>query len=145
MAVDPLMPPEGTSGSSEPLINAYRAIGAPCQDAQAACRPGPHTACRPSPLIGSCAELITTSCPAHGAQIFEGRGEVKVTRMKRKLSEHASSIGGDEQNLDIPKRLESSQAPEPNEPTATCGAVVQYASGTCTTAAQGLKNRRKRI
>ena len=92
--------------------------------------PGPHTACTPSPRIGSCAELITTSCPAHSAQIFEGKGQVKVTRMKRKLSERASSVGSDEQNLDIPKRLES-----------TCGAVVRYASGTCATAAQGLKRR----
>ena len=43
-------------------------------------------------------------------------------------------IGSDEQNLDIPKRLES-----------TCGAVVRYASGTCATAAQGLKRRGMRI
>ena len=54
--------------------------------------------------------------------------------MKRKLSEHASSIGSDEQNLDIPKRLKSSQAPESNEPT--CGAVAQYARGTCTSSKQ---------
>ena len=120
--------------------------------------PGPHTACTLSPLTGSCAELITSSCPAPSAQIFEGKGQVKVTRMKRKLSERASSIGGDEQNLDTPKGLEPDlsascfvplrcyeQAPEPNEPTATCGAVVQYASGTRTTAAQGLKNRGMRI
>jgi len=88
---------------------------------------------------------ITTSCPAPGAQIFEGKGQVNVARKKRKFSEHASSIGIDEQNLDIPKQLESSQAPEPNEPIATCGAVVQYASGTCTAAAQGLQNRGKRM
>ena len=43
-------------------------------------------------------------------------------RTKRKFSEHASSIGGDEQNLDIPERLESSQAPRANEPN--CVAVA---------------------
>ena len=41
--------------------------------------------------------------------LSEGKGQVKVTCMKRKLSEHASSIGSDEQNLDIPKRLKSSE------------------------------------
>ena len=51
----------------------------------------------PSPLIGSCAELITSSCPAPSAQIFEGKGQVKVTRMNRELSEHASSIWSDEE------------------------------------------------
>ena len=64
-------------------------------------------------------------------------------RTKRKFSEHASSIGGDEQNLDIPERLESSQAPRANEPN--CVAVAQYASSTCTTAAQGLQDRGKRM
>ena len=67
-----------------------------------------------------------------------------MTQKKRKFSEHISSIGSKEQNLDIPK-LESSQAPEANEPIATCGAVVQDASGTSGTAAQGLKNRGKRM
>ena len=69
----------------------------------------------PSPLIGRCAELITTSCPAPGAQVFKSKGQVKVTQKKRKFSEHASSIGSDEQNLDMPERLKSSQAPESNE------------------------------
>ena len=54
VAVDPLMPPEGTSGSSEPLINAYRAIGAPCQDAQAVALHGLPTL--PSDLIQNCVE-----------------------------------------------------------------------------------------
>ena len=85
----------------------------------------------------------TPAAHAPGAQIFEGKGQAKRTRMKRKMSEHASSIGSDEQNLDIPKRLKSSQAPESNEPT--CGAVAQYASGTCTTVAPGLQNRGKRM
>ena len=67
-----------------------------------------------------------------------------MTQKKRKFSEHILSIGSKEQNLDIPK-LESSQAPEANEPTATCGAVAQDESGTSTTAAQGLKNRGKRM
>ena len=68
-----------------------------------------------------------------------------MTQKKRKFSEHSiSSTGRKEQNLDIPK-LESSQAPEANEPIATCGAVVQDASGTSATAAQGLKNRGKRM
>ena len=40
----------------------------------------------PSPLIGRCAELITTSCPAPGAQVFESKGQVKVTQKKRKFS-----------------------------------------------------------
>ena len=62
-----------------------------------------------------------------------------MAQKKRKFSEHILSIGSKEQNLDIPK-LESSQAPEANEPTVTCGAVVQDESGTSTTAAQGLKN-----
>ena len=53
---------------------------------------------------------------APGAQIFEGRGQVKRAHMKRKMSEeHASGIGSDEQNLDTPKRLKSSQAPESNK------------------------------
>ena len=69
----------------------------------------------------------------------------EMTQKKRKFSEHSiSSTGRKEQNLDIPK-LESSQAPEANEPIATCGAVVQDASGTSATAAQGLKNRGKRM
>ena len=72
----------------------------------------------------------TPAAHAPGAQILEGKGQAKRTRMKRKMSEHASSIGSDEQNLDIPKRLKSSQAPESNEPT--CGAVAQHASGSCT-------------
>ena len=72
----------------------------------------------------------TPAAHAPGAQILEGKGQAKRTRMKRKMSEHASSIGSDEQNLDIPKWLKSSQAPESNEPT--CGAVAQCASGTCT-------------
>ena len=90
----------------------------------------------PSALIGRCAELITTSCPAPGPQVFESKGQVKVTRTKHKFSEHASSIGSDEQNLDMPERL---------EPIATCGAVVQHASGTCATAAQGLQRCAKRV
>ena len=65
-----------------------------------------------------------------------------MTQKKLKFSEHISSIGSKEQNLDIPK-LESSQAPEANEPIATCGAVVQDASRTSATAAQGLKNQGK--
>ena len=69
----------------------------------------------------------TPAAHAPGAQILGGKGQAKRTRMKRKMSEHASSIGSDEQNLDIPKQL---QAPESNEPT--CGAVAQCASGTCT-------------
>ena len=73
----------------------------------------------------------------------KGKGQVEVMCTKRKLSEHASSIGSDEQNLDIPKRLESSQAPRANEPN--CVAVAQYASSTCTTAAQGLQDRGKRM
>ena len=47
--------------------------------------------------------------PAPGAQISEGKGQVKRTGMKRRLSEKTSSIGSDEQNLDIPKRLKSSE------------------------------------
>ena len=72
--------------------------------------------------------------PAPGAQISEGNGQVKRTGMKRRLSEKTSSIGSDEQNLDIPKCLKSSQAPESNE--LTCGAVAQYACGTCTSSKQ---------
>ena len=73
----------------------------------------------PSPLNGRwpwlhICEASEVSCakkegPAPGAQISEGKGQVKVTCMKRRLSEHASSIGSDEQNLDIPKRLKSSE------------------------------------
>ena len=59
--------------------------------------------------LARCAELITTSCPAPGSQVFESKGQVKVRRKKRKFSEHASSIGSDEQNLDIPKQLKSSE------------------------------------
>ena len=51
----------------------------------------------------------TPAAHAPGAQILEGKGQAKRTRMKRKMSEHASSIGSDEQNLDIPKRLKSSE------------------------------------
>ena len=51
----------------------------------------------------------TYVCPAPGPQVFESKGQVKVTRKKRKFSEHASSISGDEQNLDIPKQLKSSE------------------------------------
>ena len=58
-------------------------------------------------------------------------------------ADDASSIGSEEQNLDLPKRLKSCQAPESHEPT--CGEVAQYASGTCTTAAPGLQNRGKRM
>ena len=47
--------------------------------------------------------------PAPGAQISEGKGQEKVTCMKRRLSEKTSSIGSDEQNLDTPKRLKSSE------------------------------------
>ena len=70
-----------------------------------------------------------------GAQVFESKGQVKVTQKKRKFSEHASSIGSEEQNLDMPERLKSSQASESNEPT----------SGTCITAAQGFQHRGKRM
>ena len=66
-----------------------------------------------------------------------------MTQKKRKFSEHILSISSKEQNLDIPK-LESSQAPEANEPIATCRAVVQDASGSAT-AAQGQNNRGKRV
>ena len=54
-------------------------------------------------------------------------------------ADDASSIGSEEQNLDLPKRLKSCQAPESHEPT--CGAVAHNASSTCTTAAPGLQNR----
>ena len=64
----------------------------------------------------------------------EEKKKKEPTRDKKRKSE---------QNLDIPKRLKSSQAPESNEPT--CGAVAQYASSTCTTAAQGLQDRGKRM
>ena len=56
-----------------------------------------------------------TRLPPMGAQVFESKGQVKVTQKKRKFSEHASSIGSDEQNLDMPERLKSSQAPESNK------------------------------
>ena len=57
----------------------------------------------PLPLAPSALSLARLrAAHAPGAQIFEGKGQVKVTRMKCKLSEHASSIGSDEQNLDIP-------------------------------------------
>ena len=57
----------------------------------------------------------TYDCPAPGPQVFESKGQVKVTRRKRKFCERSSSIGGDEQNFDISEQLESSQAPRANE------------------------------
>ena len=64
----------------------------------------------PLPLAPSALSLARAQAAhAPGAQIFEGKGQAKRTRMKRKMSEHASSIGSDEQNLDIPKRLKSSE------------------------------------
>ena len=64
----------------------------------------------PLPLASSALSLARVGA-AHspGAQIFEGKGQVKRTGMKRRLSEKTSSIGSDEQNLDIPKRLKSNE------------------------------------
>ena len=61
----------------------------------------------PLPLAPSALSLARVQAAhAPGAQILEGKGQAKRTHMKCKMSEHASSIGSDEQNLDIPKRLE---------------------------------------
>ena len=56
------------------------------------------------------------------AQKARLEGELSVERCARDAFEHASNIGSDEQNLDIPKLQESSQPSELNEPMATWGA-----------------------
>ena len=85
--------------------------------------------------------LAVFKADAIWAPLFDGPPACDVSSALP--ADDASSIGSEEQNLDLPKRLKSCQAPESHEPT--CGAVAQYASGTCTTAAPGLQNRGKRM
>ena len=91
----------------DPMPEHSMCAGAACEDPT-----DTETCCVPA-----AAECPTMICPkgylmkypAPAPKRRKGKGQVKVMCTKRKLSEHASSIGSDEQNLDIPKRLKSSE------------------------------------
>ena len=76
--------------------------------------------------------LAVFKADAIWAPLFDGPPACDVSSALP--ADDASSIGSEEQNLDLPKRLKSCQAPESHEPT--CGEVAQYASGTCTSSKQ---------